>query len=270
MKDTPLVSVIMSEYNTDEKLLLRSIESIIKQTYKNIELILIDDCGINNVKKIVSKINDPRIKVYKNKKNSGLVYSLNEAIKKANGEYIARMDTDDYSYPHRIELQVNFMQKNKKYDIIGGNAILYDGEKEWGQTTGTGEITRNQMLNGCPLIHPSVMYKKKVIESIGGYKDYKRCEDYATWIEAMAEGYKLYKMSDIVLKYHLSKEDYKKRTLKTRKGFFKMLKYQYTKLNPTTTNFCKIYIKTFIAGLIPGSIMYKYHNNKFKKSKGQN
>ena len=92
MKDTPLISVIMSEYNTDEKLLLRSIESIIKQTYKNIELILIDDCGINNVKKIVSKINDPRIKVYKNKKNSGLVYSLNKAIKKANGEYIARMD----------------------------------------------------------------------------------------------------------------------------------------------------------------------------------
>ena len=268
MKDIPLVSVIMSEYNTEEKLLIRSIESIIKQTYKNIELIIIDDCGRNNVKKIVSKINDPRIKVYKNKENSGLVYSLNKAIKKSSGKYIARMDTDDYSYPQRIELQVNFIEKNKIYDIIGANATIYDGEKEWGKTTGCGEITRKQLLNGCSLIHPSVMYKKSVIESIGGYQDYKRCEDYATWIEAIINGYKLYKMSDIVIKYHLSKEDYKKRTLKTRKVFFKMLKYQYIKLKPTPTKICKMYIKTFIAGIMPSTIMYKYHNNKFKKSKG--
>ena len=266
MKEKPLVSVIMSEYNTDEKLLLKSIESIIKQTYKNIELILIDDCGKNNVKKMVSKFNDSRIKVYKNEKNSGLVYSLNKAIKKATGEYIVRMDTDDYSYPKRIELQVNFMQKNKKYDIISGNAILYDGENEWGKTTGNGEITRNQMLNGCPIIHPTVMYKKSVIESIGGYQNYQRCEDYATWIEAMINGYKIYRMNDILLKYHLSKEDYKKRTLKTRKGFLKMLKYQYIKLKPSITKICRIYIKTFIAGILPGSIMYRYHNNKFKKS----
>lgn len=265
MKKLPLVSVIMSEYNTDEELLIRSIKSIIEQTYKNIELILIDDCGKNDVKKLVKKIDDSRIKIYKNKKNSGLVYSLNKAIKKSNGKYIARMDTDDYSYPKRIELQVTFMQKNSQYDIISGNAVLYDETKEWGKTTGSGEITKEQMLNGCPLIHPSVMYKKSVIESIGGYQDYQRCEDYATWIEAMIRGYKIYKMDDTVLKYHLSEKDYKKRTLKSRDGFFKMLKFQYIKLNPPITKICKIYIKTFIAGILPGKIMYKYHNNKYKK-----
>lgn len=265
MKKNIKISVIMSEYNTDVKLFEKSIQSILNQTYKNFELIIIDDCGKNDVKKIVKKFNDNRIIVFKNKKNSGLVYSLNRAIEKSTGKYIARMDTDDYAYPNRIELQVNFLEQNKQYDIIGGNAVLYDGINEWGKTTGNGEITKKQMLNGCPLIHPSVMYKKKFIKDIGGYQNYQRCEDYATWIEAISKEYRLYKMSEIVIKYHLSKEDYKKRTLKTRKGFFKMLKHQYKKLNPTLLNICKIYIKTFIAGIIPGSLMYKYHYKKYKK-----
>lgn len=268
-KNIPLVSIIMSEYNTDQKLLIESIKSIINQTYQNIELILIDDCGKNNVKKIVEKINDSRIKVYKNQKNSGLVYSLNKAIEKSNGKYIARMDTDDYAYPNRIELQVNFMEQNLQYDIIGGNAIFSDGIKDWGKTTGSGEITKEQMLRGCPLIHPSTMYKKEVIKDIGGYQNYQRCEDYATWIEAFSKGYRLYKINEIVIKYHLSKEDYKKRTLKTRKGFFKMLKYQYKKLNPTILNLYKIYIKTFIAGIIPGPLMYKYHYKTYNDNRMQ-
>lgn len=264
MKNKPLVSVIMSEYNTNTELLEESIKSILTQTYSNFELIIIDDCGKNNVKNISDEFNDDRIKVYKNNRNSGLVYSLNKAIEKAKGKYIARMDTDDYSYPDRLKKQVEFMEKNKKYDIIGGNADLYDGRDIWGGTSGYGEITVKKMLNGCPLIHPSVMYKKNVIVDIGGYQNYNRCEDYATWIEAVVQGYKIYKIPDILTKYHLSPEDYKKRTLKTRKGFFKMLKFQYIKLKPSKLKLYKMYLKTFLAGVIPSKIMYKYHKGKYK------
>ena len=113
----PLVSVIMAEYNTNEKLLKESIESILNQTYKNFEFIIVDDCGTNNVKKITEEYNDKRIKVLKNKKNSGLVFSLNKAINMCEGKYIARMDTDDYSYPKRLEKQVTFIEKNKEFII---------------------------------------------------------------------------------------------------------------------------------------------------------
>lgn len=262
MKNKPLISVIMSEYNTNIELLKESIKSILDQTYDNFELIIIDDCGKNDVKKISDEFNDARIKVHKNGKNSGLVYSLNTALEKSTGKYIARMDTDDYSYPDRLEKQVKFMEKNQKYDIIGGNANLYNGKEIWGTTSGHGEINTKKMLDGCPLIHPSVMYKKKTIMDIGGYLNYNRCEDYATWIEAIVHGYNMYKMDDIVIRYHLSKEDYKKRTLKTRKGFFKMLKYQYIKLKPTKIKLYKMYLKTFLAGIIPKRVMYEYHKRK--------
>lgn len=262
MKNKPFVSIIMSEYNTNIELLKESIKSIMNQTYDNFELIIIDDCGKNDVKKISDEFNDPRIKVYKNSKNNGLVYSLNKAIKISTGKYIARMDTDDYSYPNRLKKQVKFLEKNSQYDIIGGNADLYNGQEIWGTTSGYGEITTKKMLNGCPLIHPSVMYKKNIMTDIGGYLNYNRCEDYATWIEAILKGYKIYQMKDVIIRYHLSKEDYKKRTLKTRKGFFKMLKHQYIKLKPSKLKLYKMYLKTFLAGIVPNNIMYNYHKRK--------
>ena len=104
------VSVIMAEYNTDVELLKESIQSILNQTFTNFELIIIDDCGKNNVNEIVESFHDPRIKVYKNEKNSGLIYSLNKAIEKAEGQYLVRMDTDDYAYPNRIESQYQFIK----------------------------------------------------------------------------------------------------------------------------------------------------------------
>ena len=261
-----LVSVIMAEYNTDEQLLKESIESIIKQSYSNFELIIIDDCGKNDVGKIVKSFNDNRIKVYKNQKNSGLIYSLNKAIKLSKGKYIVRMDTDDYSYRDRIEKQIDFLEKNHDIDLVCANCDYYDGNKIWGYSGSySGKITREKLLNGNPIIHPSVMMKKEVIQNVGGYKDYNRCEDYATWIELYSCGYNLYKISDKLIRYHLSLEDYKKRTLKTRKGYFKLLKTQYLKLKPSMYQRIKIFIKTFIAGILPNNMIYNYHRKKFNK-----
>ena len=258
-----LVSVIMSEYNTEIELLEESIKSIIEQTYKNIELIIIDDCGKNNVSEIVKKYNDSRIRVYKNKSNSGLVFSLNKALKLSNGYYVARMDTDDYSYKDRIEKEVAFIEKNN-YDVIGANAYLFNGKKIWGKTNYSGIIKKEIILKGCPMIHPTVLGKKEAFEKIGGYKNFKRCEDYALWIEMFCNNYKLYNMNDVLIKYHLSIDDYKKRNIKTRKEFFKMLKIQYKKLNPRKIDYYKIIIKNFIAGILPYRLIYNLHKIKFK------
>ena len=255
MSNKPLVSIIMSEYNTDTKLLKESIKSILEQTYNNFEFIIIDDCGKNNVKKIVKEFNDERIKVYKNNKNSGLVFSLNKALKLSKGKYIARMDTDDYSYKDRIKREVDFLEKNNEYDVVGANANYYDGKEIWGRSHYNGEVTKKQILNYSPLIHPSVMLKKEIILKCGGYPNYNRCEDYALWIKLFSKGYKLYNIEKALIRYHLSVEDYKKRTLKTRLGFFKLLNKDYKKLNPSLFQLTKIYLKTLVAGVIPKKII---------------
>ena len=97
------VSVVMSEYNTKREYLCTAIESILNQTFKDFEFIIVDDCGENNLDEIIEKYNDKRIKIIKNDKNRGLVYSLNHGIKEAKGEYIVRMDTDDIANKKRIE-----------------------------------------------------------------------------------------------------------------------------------------------------------------------
>lgn len=263
-ENKPLVSVIMSEFNTNEELLVDSINSILNQTYKNFEFIIIDDCGRNDLNEIINKIDDKRIKYYKNDKNMGLVYSLNKAIKMSNGKYIARMDTDDYAYPDRLELEVDFLEKNKNIDIISSRADFYDGKDIWGESKFFGKVDRKIILKGSPLIHPATMYKKTAIDKIGGYLNYYRCEDYATWIELFINGYNFYVIENKTLRYHLCEDDYKKRTLKMRKEFFKMFKEQYIKLNPSRIEYYKMYIKNIVAGLIPGHFMFIYHKKKGK------
>ncbi len=262
----PLVSVIMAEYNTDVELLKDSINSIINQTYSNLELILIDDCGKNSslLDKIVADVNDKRVKLYKNKVNKGLTYSLNRAIDLSRGEYIARMDTDDFSYPNRIEEEMAFFIEHPEYDLIGSRCDFYDGKEIWGESKDHGEVTREKLLNGCPLVHPSVIYRKSSIKEIGCYKDYKRSEDYATWITLFVNKHRMFVIDKKLIRYHLSIEDYQKRTLKTRKQFFNVLKNEYLQLNPKKIDIIKIKLKTVIAGTIPWKLMFAYHKKVFK------
>ena len=159
---------------------------------------------------------------------------------------------------------VNFLEKNRNIDLVSGRADYFDGEQIWGESKFNGEITKKDILKSSPIIHPTVMMKKEMIDSIGGYLDYHRCEDYATWIELFVNNYKMYVLKDKLIRYHLSIEDYSKRTLKTRKGFFKMIKGEYRKLNPSKIQIIKIYIKTFIAGIMPWKIMFYYHKRKAK------
>ena len=262
----PLVSVIMSEYNTEERLLENSIRSILNQTYKNIELIIINDGSKNDLCSIVSKFHDNRIKIIDNVTNKGLVYSLNRAIKLSKGYYIARMDTDDESYPDRIEVQVDYLEANKDIDIVGGNAILWDGEEEWGETNYSGTITRELLLKGNPIIHPTVLAKKDAIIKAGLYPDYDRCEDYGLWINAFSQSIKMENIRNILIRYHLSKQDYKKRTLSKRKGFLRLLSNSYNKLSPTHNDIRLLKYKTIVASLLPYNIMFFYHKRFFKRN----
>lgn len=270
MKDEVLVSVIMSEYNTHEELLEESIRSILNQTYENFEFILIDDCGQNDVTEFVKTFSDDRIKVIKNPSNIGLVKSLNKALEVAKGKYIVRMDTDDFCYPERIEKQLKFMEEHPEYDIISGKAKFYNGEEIFGETKFTGEVTKDIILKqgNSPIIHPTVMAKKEILLKVGGYPDYKRCEDLALWTELILNGYRMYVMDEFLLRYHLSINDYSKRNLKTRKDYFRYLKEKYLKLKPSFFRYTYIIFKNIIAGIMPYKMMAMFHRMKFKNKKG--
>ena len=122
MPGTPLISVIMSVYN-GEKYLDQAICSILNQTLSNIEFIIIDDGSTDNTKNIISSYTDDRIKFIQNTQNIGLAASLNKGISIARGKYIARMDSDDVSYPERLAKQYSVMEGDQKIDLTGTSAI---------------------------------------------------------------------------------------------------------------------------------------------------
>lgn len=178
----PLISVIMSTLNTNEDFLRESIESILNQSYKNLEFIIIVDGG--NDDRIISSYKDERIKIIKHKEPFGLTKSLNEAIKISEGKYIARMDSDDISLVDRFTTQVEFMEKNKNIDIT---AMFY---KEIGKSNKkTCEVFNKPSELKCKLFftnviaHPSVMIRKEFLDKnkILYNENYIYSQDFELW-----------------------------------------------------------------------------------------
>lgn len=250
----PFVTVLMCEYNTPLNQFEESINSILNQTYSDFELIIVDDCGKNNVKDFIKKFNDDRIKIIKNDKNCGLAISLNNGLKYSKGEYIVRMDTDDIAFPTRIEKQVDFILKNSEYSIVGTRHTLFDDGGEYGESSYTGEILKKDFLKGPPFCHPSLLIRKDDLMSIGGYPNYKRAQDYAMEMQMYYSGFKGYIMDDILLRYRQDSNSYRKRNFdaklneyKMRNKYFKLLKM------PWYSFFYKF--KPLIVFLIPNFIL---------------
>ena len=123
----PLVSIALPVYN-GEKTIAVAIQSLLVQTYHNIELIIIDDSSTDNSLKVIEEVDNNKIILIKNKHNSGLSASLNNAVDLASGKYLARMDQDDISFPFRIERQVNYLLNNPGIDLIASATIIFDEE----------------------------------------------------------------------------------------------------------------------------------------------
>lgn len=125
MSTEPLVSVIMPIFNA-EKYLFEAIKSILQQTYSNLELILVDDASVDGSLEIVNGIKDSRIILKRNTCNRGIAYSTNRGIEAASGKYIALLDDDDMATAERLQLQVEFMERNEDVDILGGATAEID------------------------------------------------------------------------------------------------------------------------------------------------
>lgn len=124
MNQEPLISVVIPTYNRG-KLILRSINSVLKQTYKNIELIVVDDCSTDDTAEVLNSISDNRIKYIKLEKNSGACVARNHGIDEANGEYIAFNDSDDVWHNDKLESQFSFLEE-KNADVVSCSMNVFD------------------------------------------------------------------------------------------------------------------------------------------------
>lgn len=182
-----LVSIVMATYKTDKEYLSESINSILNQSYKNIELIIVCDGVEEEFNYIKDNFNDNRINLILNDKNSGLPYSLNRGIKKARGKYIARMDSDDVSLPDRIKLQKKYMDNNPNIEICGMYARTFgDASRKIEYKFIKPPEVEIQMLYIPVLIHPTVMFRKTFFEKNIFYNEAFKCsQDYELWSRAV-------------------------------------------------------------------------------------
>ena len=204
--EKPLVSIIIPTYNRLEYL-KKAINSALNQTYKNIELIIIDDCsGGNAFENILQFCKEyPQVFVFKNEFNLGFVKTLNKGIALAHGKYIARLDDDD-TWPdiQKIEKQVNFLEKNKDYVLVGGGVIKTDKSgKEISRylLPETNEDIKKTILSSNVFIHSSVLFLKSLCKKAGGYKDeYGFFADWELWLSIGRFG-KFYNFPEIFVNY---------------------------------------------------------------------
>jgi glycosyltransferase involved in cell wall biosynthesis len=174
------VSILLPVYN-DEEFISKSVSSVLKSTYKNFELIIINDGSTDKSPEIINNFKDPRIKLY-DKQNSGLIESLNYGLTKCNSEIIMRMDGDDEILENKIEIQLKSFL-NSDSVLHGTGAKIIDNSSQVLQEISVNEdhkdIINNLRTLNTSMIHPSIMFYKDIILKSGGYDSkFEVAEDY--------------------------------------------------------------------------------------------
>ncbi len=189
----PEITVVMPVYNA-ERYIDKAIKSVLAQTYQDFEFIIIDDASTDNTSEILKRFDDPRIRTIKNPNNLGLTKSLNKAIREAKGTYIARMDADDISIPHRLETQLNFLKKNTDHALVGSSYYQID---DTGRIISLVRVLSddNEIRAGLKkqnwFGHGSIMMLKSAFLQCGGYDEsFKYAQDYDLWLR-ISEKYKV-------------------------------------------------------------------------------
>lgn len=264
MKNKPLVSVIITAYNASAYL-SEALQSVVNQTYKNLEVIVVDDGSSDTTYSIARQFakDDKRVKVYKLRSNKGPSVASNAGMKKARGTFIARMDADDVMMINRIEKQVMFLQRHTDILMVGGQCNLINEKSEViGQKKYPTAHTAiyNALFTMNPIQHPACMFRRDIMvkESISYHNHSLLAHDLELIFELSQYG-KLANLADTVLSY---RQHYDSLSLKNPKETFKatlyvrskaVREYGYTPtLKAQFINMCQI-IAVF---LLPNRLIY--------------
>lgn len=197
-----VISVLMPVYNAGD-FLHDSIPSVINQTFKDYEFLILDDGSTDYSRSIVKQYDDPRIKLIE--LNNDFIATLNYGLKVAKGKYIARMDADDIMLPERLKEQYNFMENNPEINLCGSLFRSFgESDSEYKLLCDSIELYKHMILYN-PIAHPTVMMRTSVIRKnqLKYKQEYKYAEDYKLWLDFLKYG-RIANINKVLLLYRIS------------------------------------------------------------------
>ncbi|MFA6226872.1 MAG: glycosyltransferase family 2 protein [Candidatus Paceibacterota bacterium] len=202
----PRISVIICTYNR-EKFIERAIRSALAQSFSDFEIIVMDDASSDNTEKIVRDLiqDNAKIKYFKNDTNLGISKNRNKALNTAQGKYIAILDSDDFWIDNnKLRKQVDFLENNLDYILIGSNIKIIDEKENFIKNTDfeTEDVEiRKKILKSNQIPHSSVMYKKDTVEKINGYNERLSCDEDLDLFLRLGRFGKMKNLKDITTSY---------------------------------------------------------------------
>lgn len=196
------ISVVLPVFNA-ERWLKEAIDSVLNQTFREFELLIYDDGSTDTSPQILKEYKDSRIKIHTLNQNKGLIYCLNQGLKDAEGEYIARMDADDVCHPMRFEKQLEYLEQNKEVGICGTQISILNSDFKHRRPCSDDEL-RWRIFKGSPFAHPTVLIRTEVLRSnnLNYNRDAYVAEDFDLWWK-LAFHCKLANLNEELLNYRI-------------------------------------------------------------------
>ncbi|MBT0346291.1 glycosyltransferase family 2 protein [Morganella morganii subsp. morganii] len=200
MENKYLVSYCIPMYNASA-FISDCINSILNQTYENIEIIIVDDGSTDNSYDLVLQTYEKNntVKLFKNNKNLGVSKTLNKAISLSSGYFIARMDADDLCTPYRTQKQVEMLLETNSDICIGDVEYFGQGNNRVWNSLKKNDDIKKALLFNCPISHPTVMFKKERIALLNFYNEDSSTEDYNLWVKCIKNNFSFCAINDIAI-----------------------------------------------------------------------
>ena len=253
----PQVSVILPVYNA-ARFLREAIDSVLRQSFDDFELIILNDGSTDDTKKIIQSYTDSRIRYVENEQNSGLVFTLNRGIDLCRADLVARMDGDDICSSTRFAKQVRTLRSNPEIDLLATivSPIGEEGESLSDWTEDTTHLSWDSIrgylpANNC-IAHPTIMAKTTLLREYRYRPSQKLAEDYDLWLRLAADGRRIEKLNERLLLHRILKSSFTR--TRQRNVFFKIMrvKQRFAKERLQEGKWNSFVTKTFLYSLVDG------------------
>lgn len=234
--ETPKISVLIPAYNA-EKYITEAVESILDQSFKDFELIIIDDCSKDGTWKIIQELTlkDNRIKAIKNEKNLGISGTRNKLISLSKAKYIAWQDADDISLPYRLEKQYNYMEINTDVGICGGYLAYFEANKELGirKYPTTDQELRKLIFRQSPVAQPSAIIRMECFDSVGLFPMASPVAEDLAMSFQIGTKYKFANLPEVLIRYRQVGDGATFSKLRIMEAYTLFLRLRYATTNPS-------------------------------------